>query len=82
MDDKTTMENLLITAKGVCDLYMHGAIESGTANVRQTFSAALSDTMNMQDSVYQQMSGKGWYSQEQAESQKMQQIKQKFSAAC
>ena len=28
MDDKMIMENLLNTTKGVCDLYMHGAIES------------------------------------------------------
>ena len=34
MDDKCLMENLLLVEKGVCDLYMHGTIESGTANVR------------------------------------------------
>ncbi len=28
MDDKCIMENLLHTAKGVCDLYLHGTIES------------------------------------------------------
>ena len=27
MDDKCIMENLLLTTKGVCDLYMHGTIE-------------------------------------------------------
>lgn len=27
-NDKTIMEDLLQTEKGVCDLYMHGAIES------------------------------------------------------
>lgn len=61
MDDKTIMENILLTTKGVCDLYMHGSIESGTANVRQAFCTALNDTLAMQDGVYQQMSGKGWY---------------------
>ena len=36
MDDKCIMENLLLTEKGVCDLYVHGTIESSTANVNQT----------------------------------------------
>lgn len=80
MDDKNTMENLLVTAKGVCDLYMHGTIESGTANVRQAFSTALNDTLSMQDKIYQQMSGKGWYQSTQAEAQQINQVKQKFSA--
>ena len=31
MDDKCLMENMLLTTKGVCDLYMHGTIESATA---------------------------------------------------
>ena len=26
MNDQEIMENLLMTTKGVCDLYMHGAI--------------------------------------------------------
>lgn len=41
MDDKCIMENLLLTTKGVCDLYMHGTIEASTANVHQTFNQAL-----------------------------------------
>ena len=28
MNDRDIMENLLLTTKGVCDLFMHGAIES------------------------------------------------------
>ena len=40
MDDKSIMEDLLLTAKGACDLYMHGAIESSTMPVRQAFGTA------------------------------------------
>ena len=36
MDDKCIMEGLLLDAKGVCDLYMHGAIESSTAKPPST----------------------------------------------
>ena len=44
MDDKCIMENLLLTEKGVCDLYVHGTIESSTADVHQTFNQALNDS--------------------------------------
>ena len=32
-NDQKIMEDLLLTTKGVCDLYLHGAIESDTPNV-------------------------------------------------
>jgi len=79
MDDKCIMESLLLTAKGVCDLYMHGTIESSTANVHQTFHQALSDSLCMQDEIYKQMSAKGWYQTEQAEQQKLQKVKNQFA---
>lgn len=81
MDDRCIMENILLTTKGACDLYMHGAIESSTANVHRTFSDALNNTLCMQDCIYKKMSQKGWYTEEQAQSQKIDQVKQKFTAA-
>lgn len=81
MDDKCTMENILLTTKGVCDLYLHGTIESSTANVHQAFSTALNDTLTLQDSIYKQMSQRGWYTTEQAQQQKIDQVKQKYTAA-
>ena len=56
MNDQEIMENLLMTTKGVCDLYMHGAIESATQNVHQAFGTALTDSLNMQEDIYQKMS--------------------------
>lgn len=79
MDDKCAMENLLLTTKGVCDLYLHGAIESGTASVHQAFCSALDESLSLQDGLYQTMSSQGWYPTEQAEQQKIQKVKQKFS---
>ena len=81
MDDKCTMEKLLLTTKGVCDLYLHGTIESSTANVHQTFSGALNDTLCLQDAIYKQMEQRGWYTTDQAQQQKIDQVKQKFTAA-
>ena len=79
MNDRQIMEGIFLTTKGVCDLYMHGTIESATPNVHQTFSTALNDAINMQNGIYQQMSAHGWYPKEQAEQQKLCQVKKKFS---
>lgn len=80
MNDRDIMENLLLTTKGVLDLYMHGAIESGTENVHNAFNTAFNQTLQMGDSIYKQMEGHGWYTSEQADAQKIQQVKQKFAA--
>ncbi|MBQ7144294.1 MAG: spore coat protein [Oscillospiraceae bacterium] len=80
MNDKQIMENILLTTKGACDLYLHGVIESPTAKVRQAFTTALNDTLCMQDAVYQQMAAKGWYPSEQATQQKRSEVRQKFAS--
>lgn len=80
MSDKEIMEGILLTTKGVCDLYLHGAIESATAPVHQAFHSALNDALCMQEGVYQQMQSRGWYPSEQEQPQKLQQVKQKFAA--
>lgn len=80
MDDKNLMENILLLEKGVCDLYMHGAIESPTANVHQTFTTALNNSLSMQDEIYDKMASKGWYPTEQVEQTKINTVREKFSA--
>lgn len=81
MDDKCIMENILLTEKGVCDLYLHGSIESNTQNVHQSFNTALNDSLCIQDELYKKMSQKGWYPTEQAEQQQIQKVKNKFSGS-
>ena len=79
MNDQSIMENLLLTTKGACDLYMHGAIESSTPNVHAVLSSALTDNLNMQQDVYQQMSQHGWYQMQQVDAQQIAQVKNKFA---
>ena len=79
MDDKTIMTTTLGNVKGACDLLMHGAIESSTPNVRNTFSTALNETLTMQNDIYSKMSSLGWYLPDCAEQQKIDEAKQKFS---
>lgn len=79
MNDQTIMENLLHTTKGVCDLYMHGTIESSTPNVHRAFDAALSDNLCMQEDIYKKMTQKGWYQTAPADAQQIAQVKQKYT---
>ena len=79
MDDRCIMENLLLTTKGVCDLYLHGTIESSTQNVHQAFDSALEESLCIQDNIYKKMSAKGWYSSETAQSAKVQKVKNQFA---
>lgn len=81
MDDKTIMVTVLGNVKGMCDLMMHGTIESSTPNVHATFKCALNDMLVLQNQLYSKMAEKGWYPQEQAEMQKIENAKQKFSNA-
>ncbi len=80
MDDKNLMENILLLEKGVCDLFLHGTIESSTENVHQAFSTALNNSLCMQDQIYDKMAEKGWYPTEQVEQSKVNSVKQKFTA--
>ena len=79
MNDQSIMENLLLTTKGACDLYLHGAIESSTPDVHAVLGSALTDNLNMQQDVYQQMSQHGWYQMQQADAQQIAQVKNKFA---
>ncbi len=81
MNDRNIMENLLLTTKGACDMYLHGTEESNTANVNSAFNCALKDTLGMQSGLYQKMAAKGWYPTQQVEQQKIDQVRQKFSNA-
>ncbi|MBQ9679085.1 MAG: spore coat protein [Ruminococcus sp.] len=81
MDDKNLMQNLLFLEKGCCDLYLHGAVESSTQNVLGAFNSALDDSLSMQDEIYSKMTNKGWYNVAQVEQQKIDQLRQQYSAS-
>lgn len=82
MEDRDLMESELLVIKGVCDLYLHGVIESSTAEVHSAFQDALETSLNIQNKMYNLMAEKGWYKTDTAEQQKIDSAKQKFSNAC
>jgi spore coat protein CotF len=79
MEDRDLMEKELLIIKGVCDLYLHGAIESTTSEVHSAFKEALNESLNVQNKLYNLMAEKGWYKTETAEQQKIDATKQKYS---
>ena len=80
MNDRDLMENMLCLQKGVCDLLMHGTIESATPEVHRAFSQALDCALGMQDDIYSKMQSRGWYAPEQAAQDKLQSVRMKFIA--
>ena len=79
MEDKIIMSTVLGNVKGMCDLMMHGTIESATPAVHGAFKCALDDMLCMQNRIYNEMNAKGWYPTAQAEAQKISAVKQKFA---
>ena len=79
MNDRDLMENMLLLEKGVCDLYMHGAIESSSEDVRRVFADSLNTALDLQDQTYDRMEAKGWYQPAQADSSKRSSVRMKFS---
>ena len=70
-----------LTVSFVTDVsaYLHGAIESDTPNVHQTFDGALGESLDMQSRIYGEMSSRGWYQTQQADAQQIAQVRGKFS---
>lgn len=78
MEDRDLIENELLVIKGVCDLYLHGTIESSTAEVHMAFKDALNESLNIQNKIYNLMKEKGWYKTDTAEQTKFDTVKQNF----
>ena len=79
MDDKLIMNTLLTNAKSMCDLMMHGAVESATPDVHDTFTQTFNDTLCIQNEIYSKMAAKGWYPPQYAAMSEITAAADKFS---
>ena len=80
MEDRDLMEKELLIIKGVCDLYLHGTIESSTLEVHTAFKEALNESLDIQNKLYNLMAEKGWYKTTTIDQAKIDTVKQKFMA--
>ena len=79
MNDREIMENMLLLEKGVCDLFMHGTIESASTDVHQTFNTSFFFNDTATTEIYTKMAQKGWYPMEQAPQSKINEVKNQFA---
>lgn len=79
MDDRELMEKELLTIKGVCDLYLHGTLESTTTEVHSAFKDALNTSLDIQNKIYNMMAQKGWYKTDIAEQNKINTLEQQYT---
>ena len=63
MTDRDYMENMLLLEKGAC----------------QTFATSLGAALRRQEQIYGKMEQKGWYSGEQVQQSKINEVKMKFA---
>ena len=80
MEDRELMEKELLLIKGASDLYLHGVLESTTAEVHQAFKDALTESLNIQNKIYNLMVEKGWYKTDVADQNQVNTAKQKYLA--
>ena len=81
MQDKEIMENELSLIKGMCDLYLHGTLESTTKDVHDKFKCALEETLNIQNKLYNLMKDKGWYEACNVPQEQITTVKEKCSSS-
>ena len=82
MDDKYLMENVMFGSKVINDLYMHGIIESANERVFVTFCKAMQDTSKMHYEIFKSMETAGFYTIQNVEQNKINQLKEKLECTC
>ena len=78
-DEKTKMTDLLNCEKHMASAYNTFLSESETSAVISCLSGILNDVHNIQNELFTEMSGKGWYKTEKAEDTKVNAAKQQFA---
>lgn len=77
--EKEQITDLLSAEKFLAGNYNSFLLESATPEMVRCFSTLLEDTHGMQQRVFQEMQGRGWYPVTKAEDTKVTAAKQKFA---
>jgi spore coat protein CotF len=76
--DKDKMNDLLSAEKFLEGTHSTFLLESATPEVKHCLLSLLQDTHSMQQQIFVEMQGRGWYQTPKAEDQKLMQTKQTF----
>ncbi|MCL2018389.1 MAG: spore coat protein [Oscillospiraceae bacterium] len=79
MSDKEYIEDVLLTAKTLTSMYHYATQESSTEGLHNQFKCNLNDSIAMQHKVFASMQQNGWYPQQMAEQQQINQVRSKYS---
>ena len=79
--EKEQITDLLSTEKLLAGNYNTFLLESASPQVVRCLTSLLSDTHTMQQTIFNEMQSRGWYAVTKAEDTKVNQTKQKFTAA-
>lgn len=78
MGEKEIISDVLYSQKHITETYNTFANECSAPTVRDTFLNLLEEEHQMQAEVFSEMQKRGWYQPEQAQPQKIAQVKQKY----
>lgn len=81
MEDKIIMNTVLTASKNLCDIMMHGALESSNKKVKTTFMKNLEKYLELQGSVYKSMEEAGLYTMENVSETKISKACSKFESS-
>ena len=79
--EKEQITDLLSAEKFLAGNYNSFLLESATPEMVRCFSGLLTDTHNMQQTVFHEMQSRGWYAVTKAQDSKVTETKQKFTAS-
>jgi spore coat protein CotF len=78
--DQDFASDLLMTEKQLCSVYTTAATEAQCPNIRGELKNILSNQLDIQNEMFQVLSTKGWYQTEEAQQNKVQQTKDKYTS--
>ena len=61
MNDETLLNSYLLLLNSTVEVYVHGTLESSNEKVHNLLKKSLNDTLNMQNTTYNEMTNYGWY---------------------
>jgi len=78
LNDMSMGKDALMAQKQMLTNYNHYATECKNDNVRSVFLDILEDEHNIQNSIFKEMNKRGWQPNEDAKTNKIEQIKCKY----
>lgn len=79
LDEKETLSDLLSSQKFMTSVYNSDLLESATPEVKRLFFGILEDEHRIQQEIFAEMSSRGYYQVEAAETEKLQKTKQQYA---